>query len=62
MLGRLLEAAIPLILIKAESDAGVSGDGAHLQVVEVVVQQHSGIGDAFLSPHKDERHHSLRSG
>lgn len=62
MLGRHLQATIPLVLIKAESDAVVSGDGAHLQVVEVVVQQHSGIGDAFLGTHKDERHHSLRSG
>lgn len=33
-----------------------------LQVVEVIVQQHSGIGDAFLGPHKDEGHHSLMGG
>lgn len=37
-----------------------SRDNTHLKVVEVIVQQYCGIGDAFLGPDKYKWHHSLR--
>lgn len=46
------------IRLEVEGCSGRTGS-THLKVVEVIIQQDCGVGDAFLGPDKHEWHHAL---